>query len=511
MTTNKLKQLKSGTDIRGVAVDGLEDHPITLTDEAVRRITAGFAVWLTRFGRDKAVGPLRISVGHDSRITADHIRSLVVRTLEEAGVIVLDCGLSSTPAMFMTTVDLGCDGAVQITASHHPYYRNGLKFFTRKGGLDGEDIDQILDFAAEGEALHPAGPGRTETVQYMNEYCARLRRMICEGVNATDFQRPLRGFHIVVDAGNGVGGFYAEKVLLPLGADISGSVYLDPDGRFPNHIPNPENDEAMASISRAVTENHADLGVIFDTDVDRAACVDARGHEINKNRFIALAARIAADGGRGATIVTDSTTSDGLKKFIEQDLGGIHHRYKRGYRNVINEAIRLTLEGVDCPLAMETSGHAALRENYFLDDGAYLVTKIIIKLAQLGREGKHLEDLIATLEEPAESSEIRLNILAENFREVGNRLIEHITQCCQKDERCRVAPDNREGIRVSFAPEDGDGWFLVRLSVHDPVIPINIESNCAGGCRRIAASLLGLIGSVDGIDTTPLEEFVHKA
>lgn len=407
MTENELRQLKSGTDIRGVAVDGLADHPLTLTDEAVRRITAGFAVWLAR-GAEKAVGPLRVSIGHDSRITSEHIRAIVVETLEAAGMIVLDCGLSSTPAMFMTTVDLGCDGAVQITASHHPYYRNGLKFFTRKGGLDGTDIDSLLDYAVQGETLHPTVSGSVETVSYMNDYCERLRRMICEGVNATDFKRPLRGFHIVVDAGNGVGGFYAEKVLLPLGADISGSVFLEPDGMFPNHVPNPENAQAMASISRAVTENHADFGVIFDTDVDRAACVDAQGNEINKNRFIALASRIATEGGRGATIVTDSTTSDGLKKFIEHDLGGVHHRFKRGYRNVINEAIRLNLEGIDCPLAMETSGHAALRENYFLDDGAYLVTKLIVKLAQLGREGKSLDDLIATLEEPAECEELSL-------------------------------------------------------------------------------------------------------
>ena len=214
MTENELRQLKSGTDIRGVAVDGLADYPLTLTDEAVRRITAGFAVWLAR-GAEKAVGPLRVSVGHDSRITSEHIRAIVVETLEAAGMIVLDCGLSSTPAMFMTTVDLGCDGAVQITASHHPYYRNGLKFFTRKGGLDGTDIDCLLDFAVQGETLHPAAPGSVETVSYMNDYCERLRRMICEGVNATDFQRPLRGFHIVVDAGNGAGGFYARGVQAP--------------------------------------------------------------------------------------------------------------------------------------------------------------------------------------------------------------------------------------------------------------------------------------------------------
>lgn len=127
MTTKEFKQLKSGTDIRGVAVSGLADHPLTLTDEAVRAITDGFALWLSKRA-ERHVGPLRISVGHDSRITSEHISALVIDTLRSAGIAVTDCGLASTPAMFMTTVDLGCDGAVQITASHHPYYRNGLKF-----------------------------------------------------------------------------------------------------------------------------------------------------------------------------------------------------------------------------------------------------------------------------------------------------------------------------------------------------------------------------------------------
>ena len=99
--------------------------------------------------------------------------------------------------------------------------------------------------------------------------------------------------------------------------------------------------------------------------------MDRHGKEINRNRLVALASAIALEGNEGGTIVTDSITSDGLKAYIETTLDGVHHRFKRGYKNVINEAIRLNQEGVNCPLAIETSGHAAMRENYFLDDGAY--------------------------------------------------------------------------------------------------------------------------------------------
>ena len=129
----------------------------------------------------------------------------------------------------------------------------------------------------------------------MQQYSAHLRQMIQKGVNAEDYEHPLKGFHIVVDAGNGAGGFYAKDVLEPLGADVSGSQFLDPDGRFPNHIPNPENADAMASVCKATVAAKADMGVIFDTDVDRGGAVDQSGEEINRNRLVAIASAIALE------------------------------------------------------------------------------------------------------------------------------------------------------------------------------------------------------------------------
>ena len=137
---------------------------------------------------------------------------------------------------------------------------------------------------------------------------------------------PLDGLKIIVDAGNGAGGFFADKVLKKLGADTSGSQYLNPDGNFPNHIPNPENEEAMQSICEAVKRNKADLGIIFDTDVDRSAVVDKNGNPINRNSLIALISAVILKEHPGSTIVTDSITSDGLTKFIEKNLKGKHHR-----------------------------------------------------------------------------------------------------------------------------------------------------------------------------------------
>lgn len=488
MLNDYWKQLKSGTDVRGVAVAVENGLPVNLTDEAVKKITAGFIMWLLGKNGGNA-SSLRIAVGHDCRISGDEISDCVTDTLVKSGCRVYNCGLSSTPAMFMATLDLKCDGAIQITASHHPYDRNGLKFFTPKGGIDSGDLVSVLQLAQDGINPVFTGGGICEEIDYMSRYAKGLRDMICKEVNAEVYDKPLNGFKIAVDAGNGVGGFYAYDVLEPLGADISGSCFLEPDGTFPNHIPNPENKTAIDAISEAVVASKSDMGVIFDTDVDRGAAVDGDGKEINRNRLVAIAAAIALEGNEGGTIVTDSITSSGLKSFIEDELGGKHHRFKRGYKNVINEAQRLNAEGINCPLAIETSGHAAMRENYFLDDGAYLVTKIIIKAAKLRKEGKSLGSLIEKLREPVESTEIRLPIHQHDFREYGDNVINALFEYARSQPDWHIAEDNHEGIRVSFDKQNGDGWFLLRLSVHDPIMPLNIESDSEGGADVIKNKL----------------------
>ncbi len=506
MTDKRWSIFKSGSDIRGYGI-ACGDNQLYLSNVVVSRITMGYAIWLSR-NTNKSYKELLVSVGHDSRISAQQIKKSVIDKLSGLGIKTLDCGLSSTPAMFMTTVDLKCSGAIQITASHHPYDRNGLKFFTRAGGLEGKNIDEILEFAANEDFVAAREAGDVATVDYMNTYSANLREMICRGVNDTDYFRPLRGYKIAVDAGNGVGGFYATKVLEPLGADISGSQFLEPDGTFPNHAPNPENNEAMESISNAVINSNADFGVIFDTDVDRAGCVGKGGFEINRNRLVALAAAITLENNEGAMIVTDSITSDGLTSFIKAH-GGHHLRYKRGYNNIINKQKELTDNGINCPLAIETSGHASFSDNYFLDDGAYLITKLIIKMALIGKQNKSLEDIISSLKEPAENIEIRFNILRDDYKNYGEQIIETLEKLASEKDGWKAAKENYEGIRVSTDENNGNGWFLLRLSVHDPVMVLNTESAAEGGTAVMLTSLYEVLKRFEKLDIKFLTEAIN--
>lgn len=494
-------KLQNGSDVRGVAMEGIEGQAVNLNEAVMADIARAFIVYLKkRLGRAN----LSVAIGRDSRLTGEALEEAAANAMLAMGANVTVFGLSSTPAMFMSTVLEGFayDGAIMLTASHLPFNRNGAKFFTRDGGLEKADITEILQLAGAGAFAVADSPGKLHHFDFLPVYGAHLVSLVRRAVGADDRSEPLKGFHIVVDAGNGAGGFFVEHVLKPLGADTSGSQFLEPDGRFPNHAPNPEDNAAMEAIADCVLTNKADLGILFDTDVDRAGAVAPDGREINRNRLIALMAAIALEELPGSTIVTDSITSAGLTSFIAEK-GGIHHRFKRGYRNVINEAIRLNEEGRDCPLAMETSGHGALRENYFLDDGAYLMVKLLIKMAKCRAEGRSLFSLIDTLAEPLESTELRMRLDGEDFAAYGAKVLDGLWAYA-KAQDWAIAPDNYEGLRVSFPKEDGDGWFLLRMSLHDPLMPLNIESDSRGGLAIIAKKLYAYLIDFDRLDTDAL-------
>ncbi len=504
------KKLQNGSDIRGVALEGVPNENVNLTPEVVNILGKSFATWLSQ-KVNKPTSELIISIGRDSRLSGPTLMQAAIEGMTSMGSQVYNFEMASTPAMFMSTITAGfeCDGAIMLTASHLPFNRNGLKFFTAQGGLEKQDISDILNLAASYEFESAIDPGKTTSHDFISVYASQFVNQIRQAVNHPDnFEQPLQGLKIIVDAGNGAGGFYADRVLKPLGADITGSQFLEPDGNFPNHVPNPEDKVAMASICQATIEHHADLGIIFDTDVDRSAAVNDTGKELNRNRLIALIAAIVLQEHPRSTIVTDSITSDGLTKFIEQDLQGVHHRFKRGYKNVINESLRLDRSGQESWLAIETSGHGAMKENHFLDDGAYLVSKLLIELAKSKLAGKSLTDLIANLQEPVESEEFRIGIKAEDFKACGNLVIENLQAFASQQSDWKIVPNNYEGVRISCPSLDEDGWFLLRLSLHDPVMPLNIESNVKGGVDRIANRLRSFFQSAASLDLPAIFKLV---
>ncbi|NLB61906.1 MAG: phosphomannomutase/phosphoglucomutase, partial [Clostridiales bacterium] len=232
------KHLQNGSDIRGVAIK-TADKEITLTSEIVKRIGAALVKHL-----EKKLGKsdLKIALGHDSRLSATDMFLCIASGIEHKGAKAVYTGLSSTPAMFFSTIldKHNYDAGVMITASHLPYERNGFKFFTKEGGFEKDDIKTILKYAEEfdGAGIPTKAMSDFEQSDIMGDYAKELQKIIKDKAGLGE--KPLTDLHIIIDAGNGAGGYFEKLVLQPLGAKTTGSLFTEPDGTFPNHSPNPE-------------------------------------------------------------------------------------------------------------------------------------------------------------------------------------------------------------------------------------------------------------------------------
>lgn len=496
-----LKSLQNGSDIRGIAIS-TDEHTANLIPQAVTAITAGLLNWLLAkhdLTNKWQARELTIAVGRDSRLSGPELADSFIKAARQQGVNVIDMELATTPSMFMATQypQFAADAGVMFTASHLPYYFNGIKIFTKAGGAEHEDIAYILEHT---QALASDYLGTLTKADILTPYAADLVEKIRQGCGLNT-PTPLQGLHLVVDAGNGAGGFFVDKVLKELGADTTGSQFLEPDGNFPNHIPNPENQEAIDSIKEAVLANQADLGIIFDTDVDRSAVVTKDGQLLNRSNFIAILSYIALSEYPNSSIVTNSLTSDHVKSFI-QGLGGQQIRYISGYRNIINRAIKANKEGIDSPLAVETSGHAAFRENYFLDDGTYAAAKILMLMPKLHQAGKELGSLIANLKQPAEAQEVRFKLEVDDFKQYGRQVIADLAQA--DITGFTFNPENEEGVRFILSDDYGKGWFLLRMSLHEPFLVLNAETETEGYVTKVLATLHDFLNQYEHVNQANL-------
>ena len=351
---------------------------------------------------------------------------------------------------------------------------------------------------------------------------------------------PLKGLKICVNAGNGAGGFLAQT-LADLGADTSSSLHLNPDGTFPNHIANPEDRIAIECTATAVVKASADLGICLDTDADRVGLVegssvvgdsDGNGSRrlLNRNCLIALVSKVALRSSAGGVIVTDSATSNGLSRFIES-LGGTHVRYKKGYRFVIEKG--RSIDG--CVAAVECSGHGAWKDNGWVDDGCYTAVRLVTELSLMRLKRRNtansasasidsidikqisrLSDLLIGFTEPEESTELRFRVIGGpgSMKVITERAITTL-QDIANSPLCNIPQDrnqssfswnvekiNYDGLRINFdftiingkKEENNDrkltGWCMLRASLHEPILSMQIESDQVGGMREVARILL---------------------
>jgi LmbE family N-acetylglucosaminyl deacetylase len=275
--------------------------------------------------------------------------------------------------------------------------------------------------------------------------------------------------------------------------------------------------EMVDETMRACASCHADLGIMFDTDADRAGFVLPRvvredgtksAYEpLNRNRLIALLGVIFGASSPGCTIVTDSTTSEGLSAFLEDKLGLSHLRYLRGYANVIGKARELTESGsANAEIAIETSGHCAMRENGYVDDGTYTAVKIIGLLARTVSSGDgNLLDLISDLEELPFDEEFRIKVTDGSLAtttSIFERVNRSLTEMCERVDDWSLDEENLEGVRVRLS---SGGFFMIRQSLHDPVMSMQVESISKEEAReKVLMPLLELLSQHESLDYSAL-------
>lgn len=510
-----ISKLQSGSDIRGQFIDHARvgsianvAHRITtntlpaLTPMAAHCFGYAFATMLR-----ETRSTVKIGLGTDPRPHGPRLSDAFARGAQSVpGVQVLYTGIATTPAMLEFCRSDFCDGGVMATASHLPVDRNGFKLFTKNdGGFSKSDIARLVELAAlQAQYWHDtgiipptSGAGAvfcTEWVDWMPHYAKTLTDAIVREVG-TNSHAPLAGLKIVLNAGHGSGGFF-NKVLQELGADMSASVHIEPNGDFPVYIPNPESKNMVDETTQICEASNADIGIMLDTDADRCGFVVPRSttadgqnsnyEPLHRNRLIALLGVIFSQAAPGCTVVTDSVTSEGLATFLQDDLGLQHVRYLKGYANVIGKARELTEAGIaNAELAIETSGHCAMKENGYLDDGTYTAVKVIGLLARSKNDRTSLLNLIAGLKEMPETQELRMDVTDQSLETtvtVFDAASLALEQFCITESTWSLDRDNLEGVRVRIG---NGGFFMLRKSLHDPLISLQLEGTSREEIRNV--------------------------
>lgn len=426
-------------DIRGIADTDLDDGTVELIGRA-------YATTLTAKGLKNAV------IGRDVRLSSERISAALARGILSAGMDVIDAGPVPTPVLYYAIERLKADGGVMVTGSHNPIEFNGLKMCEGLASLHGEQIQALLALIESGKFAD--GRGRLTRHDIVPEY----RAMILEKI------RIPKRFKIVIDAGNGTAGPIAPGLFETLGCEVT-RMYCDPDGRFPNHLPDPTVMKYIEDLRRRTVETGADFGIGYDGDADRLGLVDDRGRPVFADKILALLSGEVLSRHRGAPIVFDVKCSQLLPEAIEK-AGGVPVMWKTGH-----SLLKAKMKETGAPLAGEMSGHIFFKDGYFgFDDGIYVSMRLVQFLAGVNRRLSELVDELPAFES---TPEIRIDCPDDRKFDVVDRLVRSFKRDYQVIDV--------DGARVLF----GDGWGLVRASNTQPLLVMRFEAKTPDRLKEI--------------------------
>ena len=408
--------------------------------DVFRQVGRAYAT-LIRRGRGR-----RIAVGQDNRLTSAELKAAFVDGVRAAGVDVIDIGVVTTPILYFATAHWRLDGGANITGSHNPIEYNGVKMVHAGAAPLTEEEIQSLRKMVEAED-YESGAGGLETRSPREDYFATIAGMI----------RVDRRLKIVVDAGNGIAGSFAPELLRRLGCDVI-EQHCESDGRFPHHLPDPEDEHNVVDLQERVLAERADVGIAYDGDADRVGIVDERGRRHEADLILVLLARDLLTRHPGAKIVFDVKSSQSLVDDIKRH-GGVPVMWKTGHSH-----LKRKMRDDKILLGGEVSGHMFFGEGYYaVDDGILAACKIVEIVARNAGPASRLFDSIEHLHATPE-----LKAMCPDDKKF--QLIDELS----RDLKQRYETIDIDGARVLFP---GGGWGLVRASNTNPYLTLRFEGH----------------------------------
>jgi phosphomannomutase / phosphoglucomutase len=416
---------------------------------ADRDLDDGFALDLGRAIGTHLVrqGARRITLGRDCRVHSPRLHAALKSGLLSTGIDLIDVGVVATPVLYFSVFHFDTDGGVQITGSHNPPEDNGFKILRGKSTIHGHEIQELRKLVEKRDFVSAPAPGKSEDREINAPYLDMAESRIELGP---------RRFKVVVDAGNGVGGITAP-LIERLGFEVT-RLYCEPDGRFPNHHPDPTVEKNVADLVAKVKETGAELGIALDGDADRIGVVDAKGRIVWGDQLMILFARSILAEVPGATFVSEVKCSKALYDEIAR-AGGRAIMWKVGH-----SLIKEKMKEEKALLAGEMSGHIFFAHRYYgYDDAIYSAARLVELLSKSDRT---LTEHVDTLPKLHNTPEIRYELSDEIKFEVVRRIVARMKQVPG------ATVVDVDGARVTWP----DAWALVRASNTQPALVLRFEA-----------------------------------
>ncbi len=394
-----------------------------------------------------------IGVGRDCRLSGPAITNRLVQGLIQHGMDVVDCGMGPTPQLYFSVFYQNLDGGIQVTASHNPSDQNGFKMMIGKSTLSGEgiqDLREIIESILRGDSISSV----EGVVGQCRDYDAQIDYIEYLVANSQPRMgsRPLK---VVVDGGNGVGGPVGVPLLKQLGCEVV-EIFTDPDGRFPNHHPDPTVLENIVELRKRVVSEKADCGIAWDGDADRIGVVDENGDPIFGDMLLLIYGRELLKTVQNPTIIGDVKCSQVLFDVLKAE-GANPVMAKTGH-----SLIKAKLKELDAELAGEMSGHIFFAHEFFGFDDALHASARIVEI--LSSTDKPLSELLSDIPKMVSTPELRIDCEDElKFKLVS----------AMKDALSEFDVNILDGVRVTFP----HGWGLVRASNTQAALVMRFEAD----------------------------------